>query len=167
MESAVYTAVGRVASASAVLEDHLRYVAVELTGDPDRSWVLFTGRDTRKLIEDCRALLSQLVSRWPDNFTAQLETLLLQAETQLERRNAIIHGIVTETDVPGMYSFQRSRWFKVRKSKALEQMAEFTDADAEAPFTTRLELSVQGINDLADDLASIGGQLSQTRTGMP
>jgi hypothetical protein len=94
-DSALYSAIGRVASSSANLDDTLRNVLYNLVGPGDEVWVLFEGQSTDWLVSSIRTVLKVAGPShfWSEGRRERLAELLTQADGLRRRRNVVIHGV--------------------------------------------------------------------------
>lgn len=91
---ALHMALGRLVTASAQMELHLRNVVVWLAGDHDAGWIVFEGQSVDWLVNTGKALLKEHreMARWPGERFVSIERALLDVAAINALRNRMVHG---------------------------------------------------------------------------
>lgn len=107
-------AIGRVVVDSAELDELLRYIANDLLGYSDESWVIFEGQPTEWLIQTCEALVTEHLGQpytreHPRTDYSAISDCLKDLRNLKQVRNAVVHG-TWEDEFTGIVAPRSPPW---------------------------------------------------------
>lgn len=92
LPDSLHAAIGKVATASAHMEDILRSIVAFLTGSVPEGWLVFEGQSTDWLLQNGQAVLGQPSSRFKPESVDHMRSLFREAVRLKNDRNLVVHG---------------------------------------------------------------------------
>lgn len=146
----LYTAIGRVAHSTALLDAMLGEFAEHLTGSLE-TWVFVSGQSTEWLLQMCRVLLDMAdpqQDRYPTEFREEIRQRFERASELRNLRNRVIHG--TWSRVPFDEQPLRRPWGNSSPGKVY-----WVARDRQRRGAEEQEMTVADVDRLADEIDQV------------